>query len=88
MHTVLWSDEALEALAQLWAHADPLLQVAITAAVHRIDKRLGDDPENAAESRDGLKRVWLDFPLGVLFKIDPAKKAVHLGKVWTFRKRR
>jgi hypothetical protein len=87
MYTVVWSDEALDGLVNLWANADPDLQPLITAAVHRIDGNLADDPENAGESRDDGNRAWFEFPLGVLFNIDPNKSMVHTGKVWIFRKR-
>ena len=88
MYTVVWSDDALERVVQLWAGADTDIRVAINAAMHRIDKRLGDDPVNAGESRDADKSVCLEFPLGVLYKIDAQKKEIHIGKVWTYRRRR
>ncbi len=87
MCIVVWSDEAIEGLVNLWDGADPDIQPLITAAVHRIDENLADDPENAGESRDDGNRVWFEFPLGVLFKIDSKKEMVHIGKVWIFRKR-
>jgi hypothetical protein len=87
MYTVVWSDEALEGLVNLWTDADPDLQPLITAAVHRIDENLADDPENAGESRDDGNRVWFEFPLAVLFSINSNEKTVHIGRVWTFRKR-
>jgi hypothetical protein len=87
MYTVVWSDEALAGLVNWWANADPDLQPLITAAVHCIDESLADDPENAGESRDDGNRIWLEFPLGVLFNINSDKRTVHIGKVWIFRKR-
>jgi hypothetical protein len=87
MHTVVWSDDALAGLVNLWANPDPDLQPSITEAVHCIDERLADEPENAGESRADGNRVWFEFPLGGLFNIDSNKGMVHIGKVWTFRKR-
>ena len=85
MFTVLWSDDALFEVAWVWDNADSAIRQKIAPAMRAIDKRLAEDPWNAGESRSAGRRILLEFPLGVLFKIARANNVVHVVNVWTFK---
>ena len=56
----------------------------VTAAAHRIDQRLRRNPETAGESREQGRRILLEPPLGVLFRVEPDDLIVHVLTVWRF----
>lgn len=83
---VLWVTEAENELATIWTvSAD---RNAITAAAHIIDSVLRTDPEDAGESRDDDRRVFLEPPLGVVFAVSPQDRTVHVLSVWQIAPRR
>lgn len=63
-------------LADLWMNAAD--RAAVTAAVHRIDRRLQRDPSACGESRGGANRLMFDGPVGVLFRVDEPSRVVVL----------
>jgi mRNA-degrading endonuclease RelE of RelBE toxin-antitoxin system len=81
-YTVVWKPEAERRLADLWVNATN--RRAITDAANEIDKQLGHDPETKGESRSGNRRILLESPLGILFKIDPQDRKVIVLTVWQY----
>ena len=84
---VVWSQVALDAITVAWIAAPSELRNAILKAWHRVDEELARDPEELGESRDEGRRIWFEFPLGVLFKVNVEMKEVRLLQVWTYKKR-
>jgi hypothetical protein len=82
MFIVRWVPEALNELATIWMQASD--RTEITAAVARIDRQLQDDPEDQGESRDEGRRILLESPLGVMFRVQPADRTVFVLTVWHF----
>jgi hypothetical protein len=81
-----WSPKALDRLADLW-WAAPERQ-AIVDAIERINSLLRVDPAAHGESRDGGRRILLEFPLGVLYQLGPTANVVEILIVWQFDKRK
>lgn len=84
---VIWSQVALDAITAAWIAAPSELRNGILKAWRRIDDELANNPEELGESRQDGRRIWFEFPLGVLFKVEAEKKEVRLLQVWTFKKR-
>ena len=84
---VIWSQVALDAITEAWSAAPSELRNAILKAWHRIDDVLVNHPDEVGESREESRRIWFEFPLGVLFKVDAEKKEVRVLQVWIFKKR-
>jgi hypothetical protein len=47
-----------------------------TAAVHRLEVALAADPIESSESRDGLDRIALDWPVVMWFRVDEPLHAI------------
>jgi hypothetical protein len=56
-------DAVEDDLASAWMNAPD--RGAVSAAIHRIDKRLERDPKTCGESRGGTDRLVFDYPVGV-----------------------
>jgi hypothetical protein len=84
---VVWTGTALDDLARLWVAADASLRALITAATHKIDQALAHDPQAKGESREFDERILFAEPLGILFKINAAKKVVFVHAVWRYQLR-
>jgi hypothetical protein len=52
---------------------------AVSAAIHRIDKRLERDPKTYGESRGGTDRLVFDDPVGVLFRVEEPNRVIVLS---------
>jgi hypothetical protein len=52
---------------------------ALSAAIHRIDKRLERDPKSCGESRGPNDRLVFDGPVGVLFRVEQPDRVVILS---------
>jgi hypothetical protein len=83
-YTVVWIPDAEQELAAIWMAAPD--RNAVTAAAHIIDTLLREDPETRGESREHDRRVLLEAPLGVLFKVLPDDRLVRVLGVWHFGK--
>ena len=86
MFQVQWSETALDEIAEIWMRAAD--RPAITAAVERIDQRLAKDPADQGESRERGRRLILEPPLGLTFRVRPHDRTVIVLHVWSFEKRR
>ena len=81
-YTVLWVPKAEQELAAIWMKSTRRRKV--TTAAHRIDQRLRRNPETAGESREQGRRILHESPLGVLFRVEPEDRIVHVLTVWRF----
>jgi plasmid stabilization system protein ParE len=82
MFAVRWKKVARENLAEIWLQAAD--RNAVTRATHRIDQLLRSNPEQKGESRDGGRRVLLEPPLGVVFRVRTQGQIVEVLRVWQF----
>lgn len=82
-YTVVWKPEAERRLANLWLAATD--RNAVPVAANTIDKTLLIDPQTRGESRTRGRRILLEAPLGVLFKVSQPDRMVHVLTVWRFR---
>jgi len=78
-YTVIWLYSAQEMLAEVWTNATD--QNAVTAASHRIDRLLADDPLDVGESRHTNHRLAFDPPLQVMFRVFAADRRVEVVSV-------
>lgn len=84
MLRVVWSERAVDDLAEAWASADSSQRQALTRASHIVDQILRDDPFGSSESREGDARVMFEAPLGLSFKVDQDTGRVLVGHVWYY----
>lgn len=85
---VVWSQQAVNDLAEIWNRGDSVFRQGVTRAAHAIGQSLQDDPFGAGESREVGVRVMFNAPLGVRFKVDQDSQAVIVGHVWRMPPRR
>ncbi|MBL8800224.1 MAG: type II toxin-antitoxin system RelE/ParE family toxin [Planctomycetia bacterium] len=85
MYSVLWSPDALQNLLRIWERAAD--QEAIDRAVARIDDRLANDPVGQSESRDPGRRMLIEAPLTVVFRMNEQLRVVIVMSVWHFQRR-
>jgi len=83
--TVVWKKEAERRLANIWT--DSADRNAVTRAAAAIDRTLKISPEHLGESRNKGRRIWLEDPLGVIFRVSPSDRMVTVLTVWTFERR-
>lgn len=84
-YTVIWLPDTIDELAILWSN--PSLRTAVTNAADRIDLLLSEHPTEVGESRSNDRRILLESPLGVTYRIKDADMKVYVLRVWCFRKR-
>jgi hypothetical protein len=82
MYRVIWLQEAVGNLADVWSHADSSTRKAITAAAHTLETMLQSDPLGHGESRSGNGRIMFVGPLGVYLEIEVMDRIVLVMKVW------
>jgi hypothetical protein len=87
MYRVDWLQSVVDELAKSWLQADSAQRKAITAASHKIDKGLQQDPLNVGESRAGGRRIEFFAPLAVTFEVDDEAKTVTILHVRVYGKR-
>jgi hypothetical protein len=71
----VWSNAALDALADIWVAATSTDRNEIERAVHEINRELADDPANKGESRSGSARALIESPLTVWYRVLPGPQA-------------
>lgn len=86
-YTVLWTVPARDELAELWLRADSADRERITAAAAAIDVMLANDPD-AGESRWDDRRILIEPPLAVFFRVEAEDRKIYFVKVWRFMTRR
>ena len=57
MFTVVWTEHALNDLADVWVAIDPHTRDRIEAAVNWLNATLRLDPNEVGESRDNNRRI-------------------------------
>jgi hypothetical protein len=82
---VLWLQEALDELTNLWMQAESPVRQHVTNAAHRLDQELQTDPFTRSESRDGEERVIFVNPLAALIEVDEGQGIAWILHVWRFR---
>lgn len=85
-YTVIWTVEARDELVELWLRADSAGRNRITASADVIDRLLAEDPE-AGESRWDDRRILIEAPLAVFFRVAPDDRKIFVVKVWKLRMR-
>lgn len=78
--TVVWLPRAERELAVLWAAS--LDRAALTRAADRIEQTLAGLPHLAGEERSDGRRVLIDDPLGILFRVVLDDRLVRVTTVW------
>jgi hypothetical protein len=78
-YTVVWSQEALDLLAQIWISADDKQEV--TAASDEIDRELAVDPESKGDLEGERIRVLRIPPLRVTFSVHVDDRIVRVSLV-------
>jgi plasmid stabilization system protein ParE len=86
MFAVVWADQALDELADIWVAATPELRDRIEASVRRLGQRLQADPTAIGESRSNNRRVAFDPPIAIIYRIDTAGRSVEVTHVWRYGK--
>ncbi len=84
-YRVDWLYSTIKELATLWTNADSATRNRITKATHEIDSQLTHDPLNVGESRAHGRRMLIEAPLGVNYRVDNGD--VTVLHVWRFRER-
>ena len=88
MFAVDWTESTLSALASIWLNASPAVRAQITAATNRIEKELRDRPLEKGESREGDDRIFVEMPLGVLYRVEEKTNKVVIADIWLIRPRK
>ncbi len=83
--TVVWKPEAERRLATIWT--DAIDRNAVSRAADAIDNALKNRPEILGESRSKGRRILLEEPLGVIFRVSPPDRMVTVLTVWTYERR-
>jgi hypothetical protein len=86
MFSVYRDQTATAALRQTLESADESLRQAILHALDGLDRQLQTAPDELGESRPDGTRVLFLAPLGVLFRVDEARKLVHILRAWAYRR--
>ncbi len=82
--TVVWKPEAERRLATIWTDAED--RAAIARAADAIDSALAIDPEGVGESRSSARRILLEPPLGVIYRLSTEDRMVIVLTVWSYRR--
>ncbi|MCI0365831.1 MAG: type II toxin-antitoxin system RelE/ParE family toxin [Phycisphaerales bacterium] len=85
-YRVIFSPQADRDLVDLWLESDE--QRAITEAVDDLVRRLEANPMQVGESRREMRRIALQWPVGIEFDINESSQEVHIYRFWTFKRRR
>ncbi len=86
MFTLVWTEHALDDLADVWVSVDVSTRDRIEAAVRRLNAELQDDPFLVGESRVDNRRIGFAGPLVVMFRIDEVARVVRVNHAWMSRR--
>jgi hypothetical protein len=81
--TVIWLPDAEEELAALWLDAQ--YRNAVTRASEALERRLQSRAPECGESRPNGRRVDFEWPLGVLYRVDEARRTATVSHVWLYQ---
>lgn len=82
MFAVVWTEHAMDDLADAWVSVDPATRDRIEAAVTRLNAELRDNPGAVGESRPHNRRIGFAGPLVVYFQIDLQTQVVRINHAW------
>jgi hypothetical protein len=82
MFALVWTEHALDDLADVWVAVDPPTRDRIEAAINRLNADLRDDPNEVGESRDNKRRIAFAGPLVVVFQVNDVARVVRVNHVW------
>jgi hypothetical protein len=80
-YTVVWHEDALNLLAQIWLQSSERL--AVTQSAHTADVELASDPELKGSSVEGELRELIVPPLRILFAASEPDRLVKILHVST-----
>lgn len=80
--TVAWSEEASNELCELWAVVPDRREM--TRVVDALEQQLRHNPESVGESREKGRRVVMQSPIGIIFKVFPEDQLVQVVHVGWF----
>lgn len=83
MYPVVWSEIALDELADAVVRSDLPTQDMIEQGVLRLNARLARDPFTAGESRPAGYRIAYELPAGIMFRFDGRTATVQVTGFWT-----
>ena len=81
MFAVVWTDYALDLLADVVVSLDLAMQDQLTSAIETLNRRLQSDPLDEGESRNSPYRVTFVGSLGILFRVEAANGVVRVTEV-------
>lgn len=88
MNRVIWTAEAIRAIEEAMAQADPELKEVIDLSLIRLRALLEYDAPNFGESRDGTVRIGFSGSCGIYFTVDNADDGiVRVIHFWTLKPR-
>ena len=82
MFVLVWTEHALDDLADAWVAADPATRERIEAGINRLNAELRDNPNEVGESRPDNRRIGFAGPLVVIFRIDMNARVVRVNHAW------
>ena len=84
MFSLIWDRATQSEFARFWLRADTIQRQAIARSIQRIILELSANPQSAGESRDRGRRILLEAPVGVLFKVDAKRMRVRILQIWEY----
>jgi hypothetical protein len=84
MYTVIWSDSALDRLAELYVAASPGERNRMALGIDAFNRLLSEQPLEVGESRSGLMRIGFPDLLAVRFRVDSDARIVRVVGVIRF----
>jgi len=85
MYAIRWKAKAVDDLAEIWLRATD--RADVTRAADRIDPILRQNPNDQGESRDAGRRIMVERPLAVSFKVDTDSATVWILGIWRIDRR-
>ncbi len=86
MYDVLWREELLDELADLYVTATAEERERMARGVQGLNRRLKDGPMEVGESRDGAVRIVLPPLLVIMFEVDEERRVVRVASVHRYGK--
>ena len=77
--TVTWHPFVLDESTEIWLRSAD--RMAVTQAVHTIDRELADDPQRKGEEFYA-DRIFVAEPLAVTYAINEQDRIVQILQVW------
>ena len=82
MFALVWTEHALDDLADVWVTVDAETRDRIEVAVNRLNVELRADPYQVGESRENDRRIGFADSLVVSFRVDRTERTVRVNHAW------